>query len=623
MNPESFLHQKDPELHTSDPVEHEQERRALADEETHQKPADKLADWMQILERTHMGHRDDPQVLERIKASYERQYVIDPDTIPESAYLLEQKIARSLGHGTIEITDDFRKKKQAEIVSAQKESLDKWIDYLTGEDADYAPTWAKYWAFTQMLKMGKFEKQEDEEGKESARFAKREGTTVAPFPPMNPRALAMVIGLIKQRVEEKQKAKSERLPITNTSTKLTDEEFQQLLAGESFGKLYTQFLIELPEYSREGLEETRGEWITYPQGSSPDELVHSLDGYPLEWCTANTDTARTQLEGGDFLVYYSIDQSGNPVIPRVAIRMQKGSIAEVRGIAPNQNLDPYIADVAKSKLHEFPDGTAYEKKSEDMKRLTDIEQASKKGEALTREDLIFLYEVDQPIEGFGYQRDPRIKELQSTRNPEQDMPIVFDCTPEDIAHSQEEVTDTTKAYIGPMFQGIFETRIEHLFTTFPEGKVQRYNIEIGGKSKDELVQALADKGIKISEYAEDILNSRDFHTSNSKESASLVRLTVRDIGFPYGATTDDIYARADELGLELCPPETGPELRLALNSPDWMLIAMKQITDEGGHPYVFSLDRAGDGLWLDGYGARPSRRWLAYGKFVFRTRQGN
>ena len=361
--------------------------------------------------------------------------------------------------------------------------------------------------------------------------------------------------------------------------------------------------------------------MTYPRGSSPEQLVRSLDGYPLEWCTANTDTARTQLEGGDFLVYYSVNQDGEAKIPRVAIRMQEGNIAEVRGIAPNQNLDPYIADVANAKLSEFPDGTAYEKKSEDMKRLTAIEQASNEGETLTREDLLFLYEIDAPIEGLGYSRDPRIKELQDKRNKDEDMLIIFDCTSEDIAHTEEEVTDTTKAYIGTMFPGIFQTPIEHLYSSFPEGKVQHYNIEIGGKTKDELVQSLKDKGIQISDYAHDLLNSPDFYTSTQSEKANLVRLTVRDIGFPSGATTEDIYARAHELGLELCTPETGPQLRLATSSPDWMCIGMKTITGRDGDPSVFYLNRYGVELWLDTHDAEPTTRGYADDNFVFRTRK--
>lgn len=95
---------------------------------------------------------------------------------------------------------------------------------------------------------------------------------------------------------------------------MDDEEYKKLLNTESFSQLYTQFLIELPEHSKEGLKETRGTWIKYNRGSEPNDLVKSLDGYPLEWCTANPDTARTQLQGGDFFVYYSLNNAGEAKI---------------------------------------------------------------------------------------------------------------------------------------------------------------------------------------------------------------------------------------------------------------------------------------------------------------------
>ncbi|OGZ09827.1 MAG: hypothetical protein A3C14_00355 [Candidatus Lloydbacteria bacterium RIFCSPHIGHO2_02_FULL_50_18] len=621
-SPEQFLHQKDPALHISDPVEYEQTQRARAGEEVHQKPADKIADWMRVLEETHMGHPDNPEVLERIKDYYKKEYVITPDEVPEAAYLLEQRIARNLGHGTVEITNEYKEKKQEEIIHAQEESLDKWVDYLTSPDAQY-PIWAKYWAFTQMVNMGKFEKAEDEEGKESARFAKREKNTVAPFPPLNPRALGMVVAAMEKRITEQQKAKGERMPVPNTSTKLFDEEFATLLAGESFPKLYTQFLIELPAYSKEGLEETRGEWVTYPQHSDPTPLVRSLDGYPLEWCTANMSTAQTQLEGGDFFVYYSINQDGEAVIPRAAIRMQEGSIAEVRGIAPNQNIDPFIAPVIALKMKEFPDGASYEKKSEDMRYLTLLEQKTKKGESFSKEDLTFLYEVDTSIEGFGYKKDPRIKELRDKRNPGEDMPMIFGCTKEQIAHNEGEVTTDTIAYVGTLSSKIFQSNIEHIYTTFPEGKLQTYNIEIGGKAKEEYLNALTEKNIKIGTYAQQLLESPEFVTLPSGEHIALVRLTVFDLGLSQGATTDEIYKRANEWGLELCPPEVGPALRLATDNPEWMRIGIKQISVRDGYPNIFNLYRNDDGLWLNTSHAEPSGRWSASYQFVFRIRKSD
>jgi len=186
------------------------------------------------------------------------------------------------------------------------------------------------------------------------------------------------------------------------------------------------------------LKETRGEWIKYKQGSSPDELVTSLDGYPLEWCTANPDTAGSQLQGGDFYIYYSLNNVGEAKIPRVAIRMQGDKLAEVKGIAPDQNMDPYISDVVKEKMDEFPDGEVYKKKSEDMKRVTEIEERNEKGEELSEGVLRFLYQIDSKIEGFGYGEYPRIKELIEGRDKKADLSLAIGCSPEEISLTKEQ-----------------------------------------------------------------------------------------------------------------------------------------------------------------------------------------
>ncbi len=437
MEGNQFLHNKNSKLHISDNVLHEQKRLDRLGEKTTQKPASKIEDWLTLLERTHTGHKDDPRILERIKKSYHKLYVIKESSIPESVFLLEQRIARNLGHGEIEITDEFKQEKTKQIISDQEHSLDKWIDYLTSPDANY-PTWAKYWAFTSMVTMGKFEKSETEDGKEIASFKKRDPTTVAAFPPMNARALAMAVSVIEAKAKENAKQKKERLPIENVSAKLNAYEFKELVELENFSKLYTQFLIELPEYSAEGLRETRGEWVKYKKGSEPDALVASLDGHPLEWCTANIDTARNQLQGGDFYVYYSFDSNGTPTIPRVAIRMDENGIAEVRGIAVDQNLDPYISDVVTEKMTQFPDGEKYNKKSADMKRVTEIEDRVKQSEELSKEDLLFLYQMGNKIEGFGYEEDPRIKEIISTRNLKGDISTCTGFLESEISTTQEE-----------------------------------------------------------------------------------------------------------------------------------------------------------------------------------------
>lgn len=558
--------------------------------------------------------------VEALKRSLHDKVVIKPSDVPESTFLLEQRLARDDGHGDVEITDDYRKKKIDQIISNQTLSLDKWIDYLASGEAQY-PDWAKYWTLRSVVEMGKYVKEVDRQEKEVSGFNKRDKDTTASFPTLNPRALAMTIGVVRSRLAESQKPKAERQSIENRSKVLGDEDFQNLLASENFAKIYTQFLIELPEYSTEGLQETRGKWVTYAQGSDPKPLVDSLAGYPLEWCTADLDTARDQLADGDFHVYYSINEQGEAVIPRLAIRMMGGHIGEdPRGIAPKQNLDPYIGDVLEKRLKDFgQEGERYKKKSSDMKRVTAIENSVKAGVPLNRDELKFLYELDSRIEGFGREDDPRINELRKARNPKEDAPNVFDCRPDQIAYRQEDISENTKAFIGPLFSGIFNNHstLDHIYTSFPEGKIRFQNLTIGGKTSQELQDALADPNFKITDDARSHLSNNEFHTLKLPENITTVRLKARDLGFTGTPKIDQVYARAQQLGLELCPAETGPHMRLIHKDQpvgEWLNIGMKHLAD---YPRVFSLGRLPNGLWLHYSWPMPSTDSHPEYEFIF------
>jgi hypothetical protein len=601
---EQFLHQKDSKLHTSSPVEHEVARKKRADEEVSQKPADKLADWMEVLERTHFGHRDDPEVQERLKQYYYKENVIKEEDIPDSYYDNQKRLAREQGHGDIEVTEEMKEQLSETLITDQKFTLDKWLDYFTSPDSDSYPMWAKYWSFTNMVKLSSFDK-------EKHSFAKRDKGTVAPFPDLNREALAYVVDAIIKKVgKEKIEA---------------DPEFQKILEGANFAKLYAWAMEKVTPTEQNELLTTEGQWVKYDKGSDHMPLVESLQGHGTGWCTAGESTAQTQLQAGDFYVYYSYDKDGQPTIPRVAIRMQESGIAEVRGIAPDQNLDPYIGGVLKAKLAEFPDGQAYEQKSADMKLLTEIDNKTKAGTKLNKEELTFLYEIDKPIKGFGYRRDPRIEEITSVRNHREDVLIIFDCQPNEIAWNQEEIDENTKAYIGPWNPDIFQIirnypNITHLYESFPDKPIFLQTLEtdpnINSPKKAE--QALEDKNIFLSKWGEDILAKTVF--SKSKETYELVGFNIGQLGFPKGATIEQIYQRAQELGLELCPAEVGPQLRLQSDQKR-TLIAMKQIADRDGTPNVFHLGIGAIRFELRGQDVSPELSWRSHDEFVFRFRK--
>lgn len=616
VNPETKLLKQKYDLHKQPEVD-TAARRHLA--RTGEKvPQDPLARIGNYLNRFHeITDRTDPRDREHGISAAKRwlcqRYVIKPDEIPEGYFENQRRLARELGYGNIDIPQEARDQLTEVIIADQRSSLDLWVDYLSSPDAPY-PDGLKYWTLRNVLLIGEYDK-------EKGQFTQRSKGTVKPFLDLNREALAYVL----DAVGKKYKGYDIDLSKLDEQDRL---QFEKLLASENFPKLYAWAIDKVTPATPEELAATGGKWVKYDRNSDHMPLVRSLEGHGTGWCTAGESTAQAQLQGGDFYVYYSLDHSGKPTVPRIAIRMQENSIAEVRGIAPNQNLDAGVTQIVEDKLREFSDGQLYKKRVADMKLLTEIENRVKDGQGLTAQELRFLYETDSPIDSFGYQRDPRIDELRSGRNQDQDMLTIFDCEPSQIARRANQINESTRAYVGPLEPGIFTTLqrsgIEHIYTTFPEGKIRIQDLEIGGKDAKELTRQMKAEGVNISDWANDMLRSRDFTTLPNPQNLNLVRLKVSDLGFTNYPTTDQIYAKANELGLDLCPAEVGPHLRIKNKDQamdDWYYVGMKQITGSNGYPRVFKLERGADGLWLDGRWARSARTWPPQYEFVFSLRK--
>jgi hypothetical protein len=157
----------------------------------------------------------------------------------------------------------------------------------------------------------------------------------------------------------------------------------------------------------------------------------------------------------------------------------------------------------------------------------------------------------------------------------------------------------------------------------PEGAIRLPDLTIGGQSAQKLERALVSGGFKVSDRAKSILRNLNFTTLPKQQKLGLVRIRVGDLGLTGNPTTTQIYTKAEELGLGVCPPEVGPHLRLVYNQPlnEWLYIGMKQITDSYGSPSVFMLGRDVDGQWLLSAWANPGLRWYPKHEFVFSLRK--
>ena len=141
------------------------------------------------------------------------------------------------------------------------------------------------------------------------------------------------------------------------------------------------------------------------------------------------------------------------------------------------------------------------------------------------------------------------------------------------------------------------------------------------KGVNGLREALDAARMRVGISADEILGRPAFPFSKTKTELDLVVLTAADLGFPTGNTpVAEIYRRALQLGLELCPAEAGPQLRLQyVNQPlgEFLHIAMQPIATWRGELVDLTVANGGAGLLLLGGDGSPDLTLHSSVKFVF------
>lgn len=146
----------------------------------------------------------------------------------------------------------------------------------------------------------------------------------------------------------------------------------------------------------------------------------------------------------------------------------------------------------------------------------------------------------------------------------------------------------------------------------------------GLQTADDFRKALKDNGFNISDWASDILKKPAFTVATKEIELDLVVVSVAELGFKDGATREQIYTRAKELGLDLCPAEVGPQLRLQYKDQpnnEWLVVGMEPITDSYGFLGLFYVKRYGSDLWLYSDYGRSGYVWSSDFRFAFSLRK--
>ena len=143
------------------------------------------------------------------------------------------------------------------------------------------------------------------------------------------------------------------------------------------------------------------------------------------------------------------------------------------------------------------------------------------------------------------------------------------------------------------------------------------------KGVDAYRDAMDSAGIKMRDSASEILGQPAFPYARVKTEVELALVSASELGVETESSLSDVYKRAKQIGLELCPAEVGPQLRLHYrNQPlgEPLNIAMEPIASSGGDPTILALVNFGSGLSLMGVSGRSEFMVLRTSRFVFSCR---
>ena len=395
---EEFLNELYKDLHISEIVMHTADKS--------DSPTTKISKYLARLDRVVTKAHQKEHDWNLFKSLCHSKYVIKEEDIKE------EYIAKKTSPTT------SRDKVIYNTITASKDSLDTWIDFLGSLENE--EMWVKLWIFKGITSMGNY-------NDDRKAFSRRTKHTTSPFPMFDPVITLDVIDKIKTLIK------------TNDQELINDT-----ITSESFAKLYAYYFSMKREEILKRSKNTSGEWIHYEDVNDRIRLRSDIIGKGTLWCIENRKDAKEVLENGVIDVYYSYDEELKPTIPRLAIVSSDKNIKEVRGIGHSQNIEPFMEDILERKLLSYNYNEKVNKTLINARRLTYLTEK----ENYSKSDIEFLYEIKEKIGFFGYAKDWRIEQLKNKRNMQKDLAYYFDCQEEEIAITEESIKDRTICYYG-------------------------------------------------------------------------------------------------------------------------------------------------------------------------------
>lgn len=159
------------------------------------------------------------------------------------------------------------------------------------------------------------------------------------------------------------------------------------------------------------------------------------------------------------------------------------------------------------------------------------------------------------------------------------------------------------------------------------------SFEIGTMTRRQLQEALRIADVQLNDSAVILLDDPIFDCPKP-ETLTVVEHSLIELGLEDSAVLSQIFHAGHENGFDLCPPTTGPYLRLMMHmqrtAPDTVMsngqapsgsltIASPPLQSDAATPKGFYLRVVNGKHWLRGYRCDDEHAWDPHDRFVFRS----
>ena len=311
-----------------------------------------------------------------------------------------------------EMNKDYERLRQNQI-----DSINSWTEYLSNKETPF-PTWFKIYAFDSVIKMGTYNHKD-------GKYENRDKSTIAPYPKVNPAALALTLDAINDFFgQDKEKWFTEHTD---------DDQLNAIVKSGNFGKIYTHFFKEIykPIPTPERTGDIKGQWFDFYPGQE-SELAEAAQGTP--WCIAsehqgayylktNLNIANNKARFRLFKLENESSVDGMSKTACASIRFStKGEVVEVSGLknGSRQTIEDSLIPIVEQEVLKYPLNPEkhFKEKFKDKKELIRLQDKAKKGEELTLDEYVFLYEKNREIFTLDTYKGPDLKiaELRNIYN---------------------------------------------------------------------------------------------------------------------------------------------------------------------------------------------------------------